>query len=397
MIVSMAKRMLTTTDKRLLWKFAYNFGYKGMRSVQAYKKRLKRGEHFPPFLHISIINSCNLRCRGCWVDVDRPRQMISLEDMNRILNEAKRYGNRYFGILGGEPFLHPNLLEIFAAHPDCYFQVFTNGQPITDGVAAELRRLGNVTPLISIEGTEVVSDERRGRLGVFNKTLAGLEACRKNRLITGVATSLCANNIDELLTESWLRRLIDMGVHYAWFHTYRVIGPDPAPELALKPGDILRIRRFIVEMRKKLPIGIIDPYWDDKGGALCPMATGVSHHIGPGGDIEPCPIIQFAKENIADHRSVFELMNGSEFLADFRAEAAKLTRGCIVLEHPQRVKELVLKHGARDTTQRQTAIAELDRLIPRGSQHVPGQEIPEEHWLYRFAKKHWFFGFGAYD
>ena len=23
-------------------------------------------------------------------------------------------------------------------------------------------------------------------------------------------------------------------------------------------------------------------------------------------------------------------------------------------------------------------------------------EIPEEHWAYRFAKKHWFFGFGAY-
>ena len=30
------------------------------------------------------------------------------------------------------------------------------------------------------------------------------------------------------------------------------------------------------------------------------------------------------------------------------------------------------------------------------SQHNPGNEIPEKHWLYRFAKKHWFFGFGAY-
>ena len=26
------------------------------------------------------------------------------------------------------------------------------------------------------------------------------------------------------------------------------------------------------------------------------MATGISHHISPWGDIEPCPIIQFAKE-----------------------------------------------------------------------------------------------------
>ena len=41
MVAKLAARMLTTVDKRLLWKFAYNFGYKGMRSVQKYKKRLK--------------------------------------------------------------------------------------------------------------------------------------------------------------------------------------------------------------------------------------------------------------------------------------------------------------------------------------------------------------------
>jgi hypothetical protein len=67
-----------------------------------------------------------------------------------------------------------------------------------------------------------------------------------------------------------------------------------------------------------------------------------------------------------------------------------------VLERPDLVKELVIRHGARDTTQRQSALAELERLVPRGSQHNPGQEIPEEHWAYRFAKKRWFFGFGAY-
>ena len=50
----------------------------------------------------------------------------------------------------------------------------------------------------------------------------------------------------------------------------------------------------------------------------------------------------------------------------------------------------------KDTTQRGTALAELEQLIPRTSQHLAGQEVPEENWLYRFAKKHWFFGFGAY-
>jgi MoaA/NifB/PqqE/SkfB family radical SAM enzyme len=395
MIFSLGRRMATETDPRLLYKLAWNFGYKGMRSVEKYKQRLKRGEHFPPFLFISVINSCQLRCQGCWVDVEAPRKLIDLDTLNRVVNEAKEQGNSYFGLLGGEPFMHPNLLDLLAAHPDCYFQIFTNGQLITDKVAKELRRLGNATPLVSIEGTAAVSDERRGRSHVLDKTLAGLEACRKNKLVTGVATSVCQTNID-LVNEDWLKRLIGMGVHYVWFHTYRVVGPSPTPGLALTPEQVVAVRRFVVKMRSRLPIIIVDAYWDDEGRALCPMATGVSHHISPYGDVEPCPIIQFATETVGGKQGLYDTLNGSAFLRDFRDTAARHTRGCIVLERPDLVRELVVRHGARDTTQRGTAMRELEALVPRGSQHQPGQEVPEEHWAYRFAKKHWFFGFGAY-
>lgn len=397
MIFSFAKRMLTTVEPRLLWKFGMNFGLKGALSVEKYKSRLKRGVHFPPFLFISVINSCNLRCQGCWVDVAAKQSIIDADTLNRTIRDAKKHGNSYFGILGGEPFMHPDLLDVFDAHPDCYFQVFTNGQLITDKVAARLNKAGNVTPLISIEGTSIVSDERRGRSDVLNKTLAGVENCRKHGLIIGVASSICQTNIDDLVQESWLRKLIDMGAHYAWFHTYRPVGPNPCYDLALTPDQVLRVRRFGVEMRKKLPIAIVDPYWDHNGEALCPMATGVSHHIGPWGDVEPCPIIQFAKESIHDkNKGIYELLTQSAFLKDFREESAKVTRGCIVLEKPSLIKELVQKHAAKDTTARGTAMAELNQMQPRNSQSNPGNEIPEEHWAYRFAKSRWFFGFGAY-
>jgi len=398
MIYQLSKRMLATTDKRLLWKFAYNFGYKGMRSVQRFKKRIKKGDYFPPFLYISIINSCNLRCQGCWVKVDGERQIIDADRMDRIIEDAKQQGNSFFGILGGEPFMHPQLLEILARHPECYFQIFTNGQFITDDVAKEMRRLGNCTPLVSIEGNTIVSDERRGRLNVFNHTMTGLENCLKNRLITGVATSVCQTNIDDLLNESWVQRLIDLGVHYVWYHTYRPVGADSNPDLALRPDQVLRVRKFIVQLRKKMPIGVIDAYWDDKGEALCPMATGISHHINPWGEIEPCPIIQFARETVYDERNLMHVFRDSEYLRDFRKLAAKTTQGCIVLERPDLVKELVVKHGAKDSTHREegAGLRELEAMTSRNSQHMPGNEVPEEHWLYRFAKKHWFFGFGAY-
>jgi MoaA/NifB/PqqE/SkfB family radical SAM enzyme len=396
MFIQLATRILKTTDKRALWKLGWNFGVKGMLSVEKFKRRIKRGEYFPPFLYISIINSCNLRCQGCWVDVESPRESIDLPAMNKLINDAKKHGNSFFGILGGEPFMHPELMQIFAAHPDCYFQVFTNGQFITEKVADELRRLGNVSPLVSIEGREFVSDQRRGKKDVFNKTIRGLENCIKARILTGVATSLCKTNIDELLTEEWLWELINRGVHYVWYHSYRPVGPKMSMELALTPEQLTRIRRFVVEMRAKIPIAMIDAYYDDKGRALCPMSTGISHHISPKGAIEPCPIIQFATDNIHDTESVFDTMVKSEFLRDFRDISARATRGCIVLERPDLVKELVQKHSATDTTVRQSALAELEAMQPRFSQYMPGSEIPEKHWMYRLAKKHWFNDFGAY-
>ena len=395
MFPRLAWRILRTTDPRLLWKFSWNFGVKGLLSVEKFKRRIARGEYFPPFLYLSIINSCNLRCQGCWVDVEE-KDAIDLDTLSRTIADAKQHGNAFFGILGGEPFMHPQLLELLAAHPDCYFQVFTNGQFITAKVAKELRHLGNVTPLISIEGREITSDERRGKKEVFHRSLRGLDHCLREKILTGVATSLCQSNIDELLTEAWLRELIARGVHYVWYHTYRPVGPKPNFQLALRPEQLVRVREFVTTMRAKVPIAIIDAYYDHRGEALCPMSTGISHHIGPRGDIEPCPIIQFATETIRDPRGIYATMRDSTFLKDFRELSARHTRGCVVLERPDLVKDLVVKHNARDTTARGTAMAELEAMTPRFSQWLPGEEVPEKHWMYKLAKRYWFNDFNAY-
>jgi MoaA/NifB/PqqE/SkfB family radical SAM enzyme len=330
------------------------------------------------------------------VDVDAPPASLDLDTLDRIVGEARRHGSRFFGLLGGEPFLHPGLMTLLARHPDCYFQVFTNGHPVTDGVARALRRLGNASPLVSIEGNEAVSDARRGGKDVRARTLRGLERCVRAGLVTGVATSVCRSNFDDLASEAWLRELIRLGVHYVWYYAYRPVGPRPEVGLALPPEQMLALRRFIVTMRARLPIVIVDAYWDAAGAALCPMATGVSHHVGPTGGIEPCPVIQFAAESADGGGDLFARITRSAFLKDMRETAARAGRGCVLLERPDLVRAVILRHGARDTTLRGTALAELERMAPRRSQDLPGQEIPEASALYRFAKKHWFFGFGAY-
>ena len=397
MYFRLAKRMLMETDKRLLWKLAWNMGIKGLVSVQKHKSRLAKGQFFPPYLYISIINSCNLRCQGCWVDVAHKQQKIDVPAMNRMINRAKEMGNSFFGLLGGEPFMHKELFEILEAHPDAYFQVFTNGHFITDEVAKRLRKCGNVTPLVSVEGSEIISDQRRGKAGVLSATMEGLQNCLNNKVMTGVCTSLCQSNIDDLLTEKWVDRLIDMGVMYTWYHVFRPVGPEASPELVLTPEQTREARQFVVDMRCKKPIIFIDAYYDADGQALCPAATGFTHHINPWGDIEPCPVIQIASESIHDERPLDEVFNESDFLRDFRETAAQATRGCIVLERPDLIEALADRHGAKDSTARKTAIAELQAANAHRSQYDPAAAaIPEKSWAYRIAKKIAYHDYGVY-
>ncbi len=380
MSFSLIQRMLTEPDKRLLWKFVYNFGYKGMRSIERFQKRIRQGDFFPAFLFISVTNACNLSCQGCWVSPSSPPKEIPPGTLHTIISESKKKGAYFFGILGGEPLLYNGLFGVLEKHPDCYFLLFTNGTLITDAVAREMRRLGNISPLISIEGLEAVSDVRRGGEKVYERSLRGLAACRANRLVTGVAVSVCQSNIDDLASEKFVNDAAALGAHYLWYYIYRPVGPDPSPELVLTPEQVIALRRFMVDIRLKAPLVVVDAYWNHKGEALCPAATG----------------IEFAKDAVGDGTDLCKTISRSEFLAQFRSLCCKTTQGCIIMENPAKLAEFIRAEGATDSSGRNTLLDELGAMCACGSHHQPGSEIPEHSRAYRFAKKRWFFGFGAY-
>ncbi|MBM4155304.1 MAG: radical SAM protein [Lentisphaerae bacterium] len=396
MILHLARRMLTEPDPRLLRRFAVNAGWKGLRALRRMRRAGPGPGLVPPFLFLSLTNDCNLSCQGCWVTPSNPPRSIAPDVLDRLIAGWQRLGSSFFGILGGEPLLYPGLLDVIARHPGAYFQLFTNGTLLTDAVAARLRELGNVTPLISIEGRGDAGDERRGGHGVFGRAMEALDACRRHRLITGVATSVCRTNIDDLACEGFLRELIGRGVHYAWYYIYRPVGPRPTPEIALDADGVLRLRRFLVDIRPRVPILVVDAYWDAEGRGLCPAAAGLSHHIGPAGDIEPCPVIQFAAETIGDGARAADVVAGSAFLAGARAALATADGGCILMRRPDRLLEYVGASGARDSSGRGTALDELRAMRARPDHEMGAQAIPETHWLYRAAKRNVFLGLGAY-
>jgi MoaA/NifB/PqqE/SkfB family radical SAM enzyme len=381
----------------VLRSLAINFAWRGAGAVRAFEKRLRNGEpFFPAFLMLSITNQCQLQCRGCWVQQTSPSQQLSRAQLDALVKQANQHRSFFFGILGGEPLLHHDLLDFFAAHPKSYFQLFTNGLALTPDFAGRLARLGNVTPLISIEGLQDESARRRGRDDVFQRALQALETAVQAKLFTGVAASITRQNFPELVSKDYLDLLTGKGVHYLWYYIYRPAGAHPEPENALSREQIRQLRQFVVDQRRTAKLLIIDAYWDHQGNALCPGATGLSHHIAPSGAIEFCPPLQFCSGRLnpaADNLQA--ILQQDDFLPALRAFTAERSRGCILLEDPAALAAFLRRHHPIDSSNRD-ALAELDRASILPGHHDPEGVIPEKSWAYRLAKKYYFCGFGAY-
>jgi MoaA/NifB/PqqE/SkfB family radical SAM enzyme len=381
-------------DKKCLRKFIWNFGWKGLRGFSKFQKRKKKGSLFPAFQFISVTNDCNLNCQGCWVSRADTASRLDIDTVNHIINESKKEGSYFFGILGGEPLMYKPLMEIFKSHPDCYFQLFTNGTLLTDQLASELRKLGNVTPLISFEGNETVADIRRGSKDVYNRTIKAVETAVRNKLVSGVAISVCKSNIEMALSEEFVRMLHDKGIIYLWYYIYRPSGENPCYDLALSTEEIERLRNFLVDGRTKYPMVLIDSYWRADGEPFCPAAEGLSHHINSSGYIEPCPVIQFSKDLI-NGGNLKEIYENSTFLKDFRQKINEKTNGCILMEDPEWLNKLAEDNQAINTSNRKDFMEQLAHAKCIAS-HGSCKKIPEKHWAYKMGKKRAFFGLGAY-
>lgn len=387
-------RNLLKTDKKCLFKFFYNFGWKGLRGFQKFQKRKKRGEIFPAFQFISVTNDCNLNCQGCWVSRGEKSESLELEKVHSIINDSKKYGSYFFGILGGEPLMYKSLIDIFKAHSDCYFQLFTNGTLLNDKVAAELRKCTNVTPLISFEGDENVADIRRGSKHVHSKAVNAIRTSVKNKLVTGVAISVCKSNIDMALSEEFVKMIHDEGAIYLWYYIYRPTGANPCYDLALSAEEIERLRMFLVEGRTKYPIVLIDSYWSADGDPFCPAIEGLSHHINPGGNIEPCPVIQFSRDKV-NGIPLKDIYENSLFLKNFKNQTSQKTNGCILMEDPVWLQKFMVDQEAINTSNRSDLLEQLANA-PMIVSHGSCKRIPEKSWIYRMAKRRAFFGLGAY-
>ncbi len=317
-----------------------------MRRVEHHQRT---GLEAPYLLVISPTMRCNLRCTGCYAFQYAKDDEMPYELLDRIVGEAKAMGINFITVSGGEPFCRRDLLNLFAAHEDIYFQVYTNGTLIDRRRAGRLAELGNVVPCISVEGFRKETDARRGR-GTHKRILRAMADLRQAGVYFGFSATATRLNNDLIVSDAFLDFWHAQGCSVGWYFNYIPIGREPSLDLMPTPEQRAYRRRRLNALRERLPILLMD-FWNDGplvGGC---MAAGRYYvHINVHGDVEPCVFAQFAVDNIRD-KSLHQVLQ-SGFFRHIRARqpySHNYLRPCMIIDHPEVLREAVREHGARPT------------------------------------------------
>ncbi|MGA1865354.1 MAG: radical SAM protein [bacterium] len=359
--VSAARRLIRELNPQVRKKIIENFFIGSI--LEGYQKRYQFWEKYgfapPVSLLMSPTQRCNLNCTGCFASEYERSPSLSMEIMDKIINEAKSIGTYQITLLGGEPLLRiQELLTLFENHPDIAFQVFTNGLLMNKDTAFALANLGNVAISLSIEGFQRETDARRGE-GSFDAVLQAMDCLRKAGVLSAFSVTVTRQNLEVVTSDEFIKKMIDKGCIYGWYFLYLPVGGCPTASSMPTPNERKILRERIINLRRRHPILLVDFWHDGKITHGC-MAGGRKYlHINANGDVEPCVFTHFAVDNI-NEKSLIEVLQ-SPFFNEIRSrvgEEKNLLRPCMIIDKPEVLRETVKKHQAYPTSARAFTLLE---------------------------------------
>jgi MoaA/NifB/PqqE/SkfB family radical SAM enzyme len=216
--------------------------------------------HSKPAIYgsVDVNNICNLHCSHCywWLNRKNDAEDLSAEQWREIIRSTFKKQRVYVvTLVGGEPTMRPDIIEVFCEEMPRRVCVVTNG-------TYPLKRFANLYFYwISLDGTEEIHDSIRGK-GAYIKTKQNiLEYIRgsdrkgkpawKDIWITMTINSLNYNTI-EYLIEEWKDKVNKIGFQ---FHT-PFVKNDP---LWMPFGDKRsKVVDNLISLRKKYPHFVIN-------------------------------------------------------------------------------------------------------------------------------------------
>jgi hypothetical protein len=209
--------------------------------------------------------------------------------------------------------------------------------------------LGNVSPVISIEGNRESTDARRGQ-GTFDRIMAAMDRLHERGAFFAYSCTATSQNVDEIVSDQFADLMVEKGAAYGWYFLYMPVGRSPELSLMPSPEQRQQLHEGAVRIRGSRPLLTVD-FWGDgplTGGCL---SGGRKYlHINNKGDVEPCIFAHFAADNIKDKSLVDCLC--SDFFKDLRRLqpfSKNLMRPCPIIDQPTVLKYAVQRNGAYPT------------------------------------------------
>jgi len=380
--VEVIDRVLNDLSTECRFRTIHNLFILALLSETSFREEVKATEGFhPPFFFVvSPTMRCNLKCYGCYAGEYEQSFGLSHEVLDRIFGEALELGIHLVTLSGGEPFVRKDLFDLFEKHRDMIFQIYTNGTLIDEAMAERLCKLGNVAPIISVEGFEESTDARRGE-GHFQRIMRVMDLLRENGLLFGASVTQTRENCMEISSDEFADLMVEKGVYLIWYFQYIPIGREPDLSLMLAPQQRDEVRRRLGKIRSTRPFFICD-FWNDGPYVDSCLAGGKEYfHINANGDVEPCVFAHFAVDNIND-KSLREVLNSSFFRA-IRARqpfSENPLTPCMIIDKPHELRELVRRHHAYPTHPgAETLLEELAPELDRYAEEY--HAIAEETWV----------------
>jgi MoaA/NifB/PqqE/SkfB family radical SAM enzyme len=318
----------------------------------------QEGLHVPMGIAISPTARCNLACEGCYSRRHPTDGEMPVETIDALLGEATALGVFLFVITGGEPYLRPEMIDLYERHRNVLFLTVTNGTLIDAAVASRLAGGGNLLPVVSIEGTRERTDDRRGE-GVYDRAIECMRHLAGARIPFGFSTVVTRGSTVPLGSEEFIGEMVGRGCIVGFFNEFIPVGSDReagAPDgdgrgLVPDAGERDRFTGRLERLRRRFPIVLLNlPADEYDADGRCMSVSSGAVHVNARGDVEPCPFAHYALENVA--RCSFRDILSSPFLSAVRSHPTALRRGeigCALVNNRDTLRAIAEETGARPT------------------------------------------------
>lgn len=267
------------------------------------------------------------------------------EKIRQVIAEARELGISFMVLAGGEPLVRPKILEITADFPEIILLVFTNGLLIDDRLLAKLKRQPNFIPVISLEGYQDKTNERRGQ-GVFEHLANIIQRIKRWGIFWSVSLTVTRPNFNAVTDAGFIKSLIDLGCKLFFFIEYTPIQEGTEGWLLSdeQRSRLISIRDSFRARYQALFIAI--PGDEEEIGGCLSAGRGFVH-VSANGDVEPCPFAPYSDSNLREISLRKALQ--SEFLRKIRNEHQHLHEvegGCALWIEREWVRSLL---ASKDT------------------------------------------------